>query len=87
MRRFLNEILPEQAVRRIEILSDNEISFTLIKDPKSQNRIKHIDMKHYHVRRLVDKRELGIEWIFSPLILANGLLKALPAAAFKKHHN
>ena len=39
-----DELLPEQAVRKIEMLDDNETSLTLTKDPVSQNRTKHIDV-------------------------------------------
>lgn len=85
IRRFLNELLPEQAVRRIEMLGDNETSLTLTKDPESQNRTKHIDLMHHHVRGLVEDGELGIEWIPSTSMLADGLTKALPASTFKNH--
>lgn len=54
IRRFLNELLPEQAVRRMEMLGDNETSLTLTKNPESQNRTKHIDVMHHHVRGLVE---------------------------------
>lgn len=35
IRRSLNELLPDQVIRRIDMLSDNKISFILIKNPKS----------------------------------------------------
>lgn len=35
IRRFLNKLLPKQAVRKIEILEDNKTSLTLTKDPES----------------------------------------------------
>ena len=85
IRRFLNELLPEQAVRRMEMLGDNETSLTLTRDPESQNRTKHIDVIHHHVRGLVEDGELAIEWIESSAVLADGLTKALPAGPFKKH--
>ena len=67
------------------MLGDNETSLTLTKNPKSQNRTKHIDVMHYHVRGLVEDGELAIDWIKSSAILADGLTKALLAAPFKKH--
>lgn len=39
-----DELLPEQAVRKMEMLDDNETSLTLTRDPVSQNRTKHIDV-------------------------------------------
>lgn len=85
MRRFLIELPPEQAVRKMEMLGDNETSLTLTKDHESQYRTKHIDVMHHHIRELVEEGELGIEWIHSSSMLADGLTKALPAGPFKKH--
>ena len=87
IRRFLNELLPEEAVREMKMLGDNETSLTLTKDPESQNRTKHIDVMHHHVRELVEDRELAIEWIESSAMLADGLTKALPVGPFKKHRD
>lgn len=56
-----------------------------MKDPESQNRTKHIDVVHHHVRELVEEGELSVEWIPSSIMLAEGLTKALPAGPFKKH--
>ena len=39
-----DKLLSEQAVRKMEMLDDNKISFTLTSDPESQNRTKHINM-------------------------------------------
>lgn len=33
----------------MRILRDNKISFKLIIDPKSQNYIKYIDVRNYHI--------------------------------------
>lgn len=61
IRCFLNELLPEQVVRRMEMLGDKKTSLTLTKDPESQNRTKHIDMMHHVVRGLVEEGKLGIK--------------------------
>lgn len=49
IRRFLNELLSKQAIKRMEMLGDNEISLILIRNPESQNRIKDIDMIYHYV--------------------------------------
>lgn len=85
IRRLLNKLLSEQAIRKMEILSDNKMSFILTKDSKSQNCIKYIDIIYYHIQELITNGKLGIEWIFSSLILANGLTKALPTGFFKRY--
>ena len=85
IRRLLNEFLPNEGVREMKMLGDNETSLTLTRDPESQNRTKHIDVIHNHVRGLVEDREISIEWILNTDILADGLTKALPAGPFKRH--
>lgn len=85
IRQFLNELLPVNAVREIKMLSDNETSVILTKDPKSQNQTKHIDMIHHHVRGLVEDGELAIDSIENSAMLADGLTKTLPTALFKRH--
>lgn len=67
------------------MLGDNEMSITLIKDPKSQNRIKNTDVIYHYVQELVKKEELGIEWVPSLSMLADGLTKSLPIALFKRY--
>lgn len=49
IRYFLNKPLPKQAVKRIEILGDNETSLILTKNPENQNHTKHIDVMHHYV--------------------------------------
>ena len=85
VQRFLNKLFPEQAIRRIEMLGNNKMSLTLTKDPESQNRTKHINVIHYYMRGLVEDEELGIKWISSSSMLANGLTKALSTGLFKRH--
>ena len=83
IQKFLNKLLSEQTVKKIEILSDNETSFTLIKDMKSQNYTKHINVMYHHVRGLVQDGELRIEWISNSSMFADGLTKVLIAGFFK----
>ena len=59
--RLLNDLLSEQAIRRMELLGDNKTSLTLTRDQESQNCTKHINVIHHHVRELVENGELAIE--------------------------
>ena len=61
IQRLLNKLLPDQAIRRIEMLGDQKTHLTLTRDPESQNCTKHIDVIYHHVRELVENRELAIE--------------------------
>ena len=73
--KFLNKLLSKQAIRRIRMLGDNEISLTLTKDLESQNQTKCIDVMHHYIQRLVEDGELGIKWIPGVLMLTDGLWK------------
>lgn len=70
----------------MEILENNKTRLILTKDPENENCTKYIyDMIHHYIWELVNYGELGIKWIQSFSILANGLTKALFAGPFKKH--
>lgn len=45
----------------MKMLVVNEMSLILIKDPESQNCIKHIDVIHHHILELMDDGELRIK--------------------------
>lgn len=67
------------------MLGDNETNLILTKDPKSQNRTKHINVIHYYICRLVENEELAIEWIESSAIFTNRLTKSFFIGLFKKY--
>lgn len=67
------------------MLGDNETSCILTKDLKSKNCTKHIDVMHHYLQGLVEEEELGIKWISSLSMFANGLTKALSIRFFKKY--
>lgn len=69
----------------MKMLDDNQTSFILTRNPKSQNQTKHIDVIYHHVRGLVEDGKLTINWIESSKMLADGLTKAFPTALFKRH--
>ena len=85
VRRFLNGLLSEQVLRKIKICCNNKTSFTLTRDPESQNCTKQLDVMYYYVKSLIEEGELGIKWVSSLSMLADGLTKALFAGFFKKH--
>lgn len=67
------------------MFKDNKTSFTLTRDPKSQNCIKLINKMHQQIEKLIEDKELDINQISNSLILANSLTKALFAKLFKKY--
>ena len=69
------------------MLEDNETRLTLTKDPKNQNRTKHINIIDYHIQELVENRELAIKWVTSSSMLADNLTILFPVALFKKYRD
>lgn len=82
---LLNELLPNDVVREMKMLGDNETNLTLTRDFESQNCMKHINVMHHHVCGLVEDGVILIKWVLSSYILADGLTKALSTWLFKRH--
>ena len=49
----------------MRMFDDSKISLTLIRDQKSQNQIKHINIIYYHMYTIEEDWELAINWISS----------------------
>lgn len=58
---FLNKLISKQAIRKMKMLSNNKMSFTLTSDVKNQNCNKYINVMHYYMQGLVKNIELEIE--------------------------
>lgn len=74
-----------KAIENATLYDDNEISIALTKNTKSQHQTKHINIQHYYIRLLINKREFTIEWILESKILANRMTKFLPIKTFRKY--
>lgn len=61
------------------------MNFILMKDLKTQNQMKHINVINYHIHRLMKDKKLAINSILSSNILTNSLTKILSTRFFKKH--
>ena len=60
IQQFLNELLPENAVKEMKMFDNNKTSFTLTRDFENQNQIKHNDVIYHHVRGLVKDAKMAI---------------------------
>lgn len=69
----------------MKIFDNNKKSINLIKNPKSQNRTKHINVIYHHMRRLIKDKDLVINWIENSVMLTNSLIKAFLVVVFKKY--
>ncbi len=57
----------------------------LVESWESTRRAKHIDIRHHHVREMIENGEIVIKHIKSKDQPADVLTKNLPMAAFEKH--
>lgn len=67
------------------MLNNNKINLILIKDSKSQNQIKHINIIHHYICKLVKDKKLAINWIKRYTIFADSLTKTFFTTSFKKY--
>lgn len=82
---FLNELLPEDIIKKIKVLGDNKISLTLARNLESQNHIKHINVIHHHVCGIIEDKKLEIKLILSSKILVDSLTKVLLIGSFERY--
>jgi hypothetical protein len=64
---------------------DNDAAQSLINDPLSMSRTKHIDIIYHHVRERVRKGWLSFRRVASADNVADILTKALPLVVFQAH--
>ena len=61
----------------LELRGDNLSSYQLARNPEFHSRTKHIDTIHHFVREQVDKKVIGLTYIDTKRMLADGLTKPL----------
>lgn len=67
-----------------KILTDNQSSIDLAKNPKFHNRTKHIDTAYHYIRERVNLGHIAIEYMPSAELPADDLTKPLPAHGREK---
>ena len=67
----------------VPIHIDNQAALTLLKNPISSVRSKHIDVTHHFVRERVARKEIEFSYINTEKMVADIMTKALPERAFK----
>lgn len=60
IKRFINEMNLE-VVEDFTLYKDNKICIVLTKNIKNQYQINHIDIQHYFIRKLINKKKLTIK--------------------------
>lgn len=61
------------------ILSDNQGSIALSKNPEGHRRVKHIGVRHHYIREQVAKGALTLDYVSTTKMAADVLTKALSA--------
>lgn len=82
LRRLANKLMPQDPVPKITLLGDNESSIPMTMNAESQNRTKHINVIYHFVRGVVEDRELEVNLVPGPVMLADAMTKSLPVQQF-----
>jgi hypothetical protein len=65
------------------VYEDNAGAVKLANIPMASNRTKHIDIKQYYIRELLDAKTIAVVSVGTADMLVNGLTKALPEPKLK----
>lgn len=68
----------------ITIYEDNQSCMKLIQNQKISNRSKHIDIKYFYIRDLIDKNSIHIEYCPSDNMVADIMTKPLQNTKFSR---
>ncbi|XP_053698976.1 uncharacterized protein LOC128745943 [Sabethes cyaneus] len=63
---------------------DNQSTIKIVSNSKDPGRLKHIDVKYFYVRELVERGFIEIDYVPSEKQQADILTKGLPAPTFRK---
>jgi hypothetical protein len=66
----------------ITIQGDNQGAISLLRNPVSFSRAKHIDIHHHFVRERVARGEIKFTYIPTLTMMADGLTKPVPHSKF-----
>ena len=69
---------------RVQLYGDNQASLSMVKDAQVSERSKHIDTAYHFVRELWRTKRIGISFVGTIDMKADGLTKATDSAAFKR---
>ena len=66
----------------IEIAADNQAAISLLKNPVTSMRSKHIDVVHHFTRERVSRGEINYHYVNTNDMIADALTKPLPPTKF-----
>lgn len=68
----------------VPFYEDNQSTMKIVGNPKDTGRLKHIDVKYFYVRELIEAGRIKVYYVPSAEQQADMLTKGLPAPAFHK---
>ena len=69
---------------KVDMRGDNQGAIALTKNPHLHERSKHIDVCYHYIRDLVEKGKLGVEYVPTSEMPADGFTKPLARVAFER---
>ena len=69
------------------IYVDNQSAIKISENDAEHDRTKHIDIRHYFIRELINNGEIKLEWISTSEQLADIFTKPLPGSIFTNLRN
>ena len=70
-----------------QLKGDNQSALALVKNPQVNDRTKHIDVAHHHIRDLQGKKKIQIDYIPTDQMVADGFTKPLRKPQFNDFVN
>ncbi|KAG6437014.1 hypothetical protein SASPL_101921 [Salvia splendens] len=83
LRRILEDLQQVQK-EATTIYCDNMSAIAMRKNHVFHSRSKHIELRHYFIRDMVNKEEISLEYVGTKEQLADFLTKAIPVEKFEK---
>ncbi|CAB1112933.1 unnamed protein product [Ectocarpus sp. CCAP 1310/34] len=87
VRAVLSFIAPETSGAKIKVLEDNQGAISLVQNPFSSARSKHIDVRFHFIRELFKSGRISVEYIPTDEQHADLLTKALGRTKLEDHRN
>lgn len=76
--------LGAKPITPITFYEDNQSTMSIATNPKDSGRLKHLDVKHFFVRELLESNLIRVEYVPTSKQQADILTKSLPGPAFRK---
>jgi hypothetical protein len=71
-------------IGQVKIHGDNQAALTLVKEPHTYDRAKHIDIAYHFVRDLFKRGRIHVEFVRTADMIADGLTKPLQGPHFER---